>query len=272
MSETQKTHEEIAGEVAMKLGTTKKFTVPSGGEVEIREQNGADDDVISNPQAAKEGWNLNNFIMRIVVGTNMTKTGRFDKESILDLKLRDKYVILFMSRIFSLGSTVKFSFDWGNGEKYDYQENLERYVWDYSLPISEFPFDPTDEGYDSQKIMPYPEGEKDTMELTLKSGKTVRMKYLNGHSEHYLMNLTEDQKTRNAQFKARQLEQKVDEKWIKVDNFEFFSPRDMSELRFLIEKMDPEFASLSEIEHPKTGEIFNYPVVSAPDFFFPTEI
>ena len=272
METKHKTQDEIATDVAINLGSIKKFIVPSGGEVEIREQNGADDDALSNPVAAKAGNNINDFLCRIVTKTDMTPSGKFDSESILDLKIRDKYVIMFMSRIHSLGPVVKFEFEWAVGEKYKYAEDLSRYIWDYSKKIEEFPWNEDDKDYDSQRIQPYPEGKKNTMQLTLKSGKHIRLDYMNGHSEHYLLNLKEDQRTRNVELKVRNLSQQIEGEWHTVENFEFFKPSDMMQLRGLVNKLDPEFNSYSELTHPKTEEVFNYPIVGSPSFFYPTEI
>jgi len=186
--------------------------------------------------------------------------------------IRDKYVIMFMSRIHSLGNVIKFEFAWAEDDKANYEEDLMRYVWDYSKPMEDFPWDETHKEFDSQRIQPYPERDKKTMELTLKSGKHIRLDYMNGHSEKYLLNLQDDQKTRNVELKVRNLQQQVESEWHKVENFEFFSPKDMMELRTLVNKLDPEFNSFSELEHPRTGETFKFPIVGSTSFFYPTEI
>ena len=110
------------------------------------------------------------------------------------------------------------------------------------------------------------------MELHLKSGKFIRLDYLNGHSEKYLLDLAPDQQTKNVVYKVRKLQQRVNDEWKIVENFQFFSPTDMMELRTLIHNMDPEFNSYSELEHPTTGEVFNFPIVGSESFFYPTEI
>lgn len=263
---------------ALAYGKTLEFTVPSGFKFTIREQNGNDDDILSNVGQAQEARNFNNFIQGIVISTNFTTSGKLSYNDVLKLKLRDKYVILFMSRIHSLGEVVKFKFNWGperqggKDQEFNYEENLTRYLWDYSKPITEFPFEPTQEGFDSQRMKPYVEGSKNIIELDLKSGKKVRMNYMDGFYEEYIFKLKPEDKSKNTDLKARNLEMFIENKWMKVENFTFFSPKDMIELRSVIKAVDPEFNAISELENPVTKETMNFPILNTPDFFFPTEI
>lgn len=53
-----------------------EFTVPSGYKYVIREQNGADDDILSNPVEARTLRNISRFIAAIVVSTDYTQNGK----------------------------------------------------------------------------------------------------------------------------------------------------------------------------------------------------
>ena len=51
---------------------TIKFHVPSGHEFEIREQNGEDEDILSNPREMRTLLHLSRFISVITVRTTYT--------------------------------------------------------------------------------------------------------------------------------------------------------------------------------------------------------
>lgn len=92
-----------------------EFTVPSGYKYVIREQNGADDDILSNPVEARTLRNISRFIAAIVVSTDYTSNGRLTVDDAHQLPVLDKYCIMFNSRMFSMGETVEFEHDWGDG-------------------------------------------------------------------------------------------------------------------------------------------------------------
>ncbi|MFR4338542.1 MAG: hypothetical protein ACLT33_11415 [Lachnospira pectinoschiza] len=82
---------------------TFRFVAPSGYFYEIREQNGADEDILSNPVDARTLMNLTKFISAIVVKTDFTAKGKLSIEDALALPVNDRYAIIIQSRIFSLG-------------------------------------------------------------------------------------------------------------------------------------------------------------------------
>jgi hypothetical protein len=253
------------------LGKTTEFISPSGGRFVIREQNGDDDDLISNQYYAKNGNHLNHFIAAIVVETDTTPTGKLTAKDVLKMKIRDKYALLIKSRCFSLGPTISFEYDWGsdNGGKVEYTDDLSKYIFDYSNP--EFPM-VGDEDYFEYRIRPYIDTDNPNREFELSSGKRVRYEYLNGESERYLLELPPIKLTKNAELKARNIHQCINNEWHKVQSFAYFNGQDMKEIRDDVKLYDPETALITELENPKTGEIINYPIILAPDFFFPGEI
>lgn len=112
---------------------TLVFTAPSGRLFEIREQNGEDEEIITNPVDSKNLMNLTKYISAIVVKTNATKSGRLTIEDALKLPLLDRYCILFNSRIFSLGEEVEFTYKWDNKDSVTYSQDLREFLFDYAV-------------------------------------------------------------------------------------------------------------------------------------------
>lgn len=266
-----RTSEEMAQELV--YGKKLTFKIPSGYEVTIREQNGNDDDILSNQATAKDLTNLNIFIASLVVNTNLPFAvgGKLTSELVKKMVIRDKYFILIQSRIHSIGKDLKITYDWGKDEggKLEYIEDLTRYIWDYN---KQFP-EEGEEHYDEERIEPYIiPNVYEKQEITLTSGKHLRFKLMDGFSETELMKLPLDQMTRNAELRARALELKTGADWVKVENFSMFSKKDMSELNKLVKLADPTFSAVTDIKNPQTGETLKFPIMGTLDFFYPEEI
>lgn len=247
---------------------TFTFIAPSGHSFEIREQNGEDEEILSNQADARNLMNLTKFIAGIVVSTNFTTSGKLLVKDVLDLPLLDRYAILFQSRIFSLGNMITFEYTWSKDNKVQYEQDLREFLFDdYSKA-------PTEEELDAKPdAVPYYPNitqAKDN-ELKLSSGKIVQWDYLDGNGEIFLLNLPDNKKTRNSDLLARNLRLNVDGKFEKVTNFRLFSVRDMAEMRNGILSQDPIFQGLTDIENPSTGEVTKYPILAAPTFFYLTE-
>ena len=248
-------------------GSTHRFMTPSGDYITIREQNGKDDDIISNSGKAQDGTSFNEFLSGIIVKSERLG-GKPSPKDILDFPLRDKYTILIQSRIFSLGNRLEFKYNWGTDilkDEKSYEVDLNIYIWDYE---KEFPKE-GDEGYNNERIPPY-EGSETFFELELSSGKEVRVYFLNGHSEKYLLDLPEKDQTANSPLLARNIQIKRQSgKFGKVQTFEDFSARDMAEIRSGVYSFDPEINLFSHFENPSNGLKESLPITSIPDFFFP---
>jgi hypothetical protein len=251
------------------IGKHFEFTTPSGDVITIREQNGNDDDILSNIKQAKKGLSFNDFIKAIVVKSERAG-GRLSDDDLLAMPIRDKNVILINSRIFSLGSEVEFKWNWGTDVKpkfRPYIEELNDYIWDYSLP---FPKE-GETGYDSERIPPYPTTEP-YLEATLASGKVIRFDYLNGLGEKYILEKREkDELSINTNLLARNLSlRNLNGKFDKIENFSNFSPMDMREIRSLVVTFDKEYECMSEVINPDNKEESQYiSLLQLPDFFFP---
>jgi len=247
---------------------TFEFIAPSGHSYTIREQNGEDDDILSNPVRAKTLQNLSDFASGLIV-TNTRNSGRLTSDEIQELPALDRYVILFNSRVFSIGKDVDFEFDWGkeNGGIAQYEVDLNDFLFDYSSV-------PTEEVLNSKPnavpFYPAPEKEKG-IEINLTSGKVVSFDLLSGTGETYMVSLPI--KTKNSELKARNLKLSVQGKFEVVENFRLFSVKDMMEIRAKVNEYDPIFAGQTDIENPHKSDqktIIN--VVAIPGFFYPGEI
>lgn len=264
--EEQKTAADHAGQ-----GNSVKVLLPSGKYAVIREQNGNDDDIMSNPLTSENGDNFNQFLCAIIIETNLTQHGKMTMQDIDSMLIRDKYVLILASRIHSLGESLYFKYDWGEDVGVQkYQENLNRYIWPYGE--EEFPFEGMP-GYDKWRAKPYLENnEQGVRELQLNSGKQVRWRYITVGKEKALLKVRVEDKTKNLELKMRDLEIYVDGTWMRVDNFSVFSTRDMIEMRNDIHLYDSDFMPMTDIKNPLTGEVVEYPVIGSLDFFYPEEI
>jgi len=252
-------------------GETVSLVTPSGFKVVLRQQNGDDDDIISNAANSVDGTAINNFVRAIIVDSDISPTGTLVLGDVLNIKLCDKYFIILASRIFSLGQILKFSFKWENiPEPVDYEEDLSKYIWDYSKP--EFPLKFNDPDYFEYRIQPHQYQKALTKQFTTQSGKVLKYTFINGEGEKYLLKLTPETQSKNKELIARDLQLFLNEKWIKVENFKSFSPIDMSDIRKEIDETDPSISLISQLESPVTHEKIDYPIVSTMDFFFPREI
>lgn len=74
-------------------GKKLTFKLPSGYEVTIREQNGEDDDILSNPVDAKTFMNISKFIAGIVTDTDITATRLLTPEDVQKMPSLDRYAI-----------------------------------------------------------------------------------------------------------------------------------------------------------------------------------
>lgn len=250
---------------------TFEFFVPSGYKYEIREQNGEDEEILSNPKDVRDLMNFTKFIQAIVVKTNFTPSGKLTIQDALRIPVNDRYCILFQSRIFSLGDTVEFSFNWDNNETVEYEQDINELLFpDYS---EEARNSITKEDLDSRPdaIPFYPEGNKFDFEYALESGKRIRFHILDGEGERKLVTLPKEKQTRNSPLLCRNLELYVDGKWEKVQSFAIFTVKETHEIRKRVMEVDPTFEGAIDIENPTTGDKARFPIITAPGFFFLTE-
>lgn len=249
---------------------TFEFVAPSGFTYEIREQNGADEDILGNIVDFKTLMNFTKFISAIVVRTDFTSNGKLTIEDALSLPVNDRYAIIIHSRIFSLGEEVNFEYDWGKelGGKITYSQDLREFLFD------DYDSTPTDEDVKQKPdaIPYYPNGKNLTdIPIETSSGKSLIFDCMTGEQERAMIQLPASKQSQNTPLLFRNLRLKVDDKFEKVHNFSLFSPRDMKDIRRAIYSIDPVFNGTTTIENPNTGQEEKYFIFGAPDFFFLTE-
>lgn len=252
-------------------GYQLQFTAPSGFNYTIREQNGADDDILSNPSEAKSLMNISRFIAGIVVDTDYTPNGKLTTEIAHHLPTLDRYAILFRSRIHSLGKTLFFTHDWGkeNGGEATYEQDLEEFLFDYSQQPS---LEELEAKPDAIPYYPHGKVVKD-IPITLDSGKELLFDLMTGAAEAQLVNLPLDKITRNQELISRNLRLKEGEAYRPVKSFQAFSPREMLQIRQVVASYDPVFKGTTTIENPyMDGQSTKVALMGIPGFFFLGEI
>jgi hypothetical protein len=257
------------------LGKTATTMCPSGRVFLVREQNGNDDDLISNPVARKDLSNYDNFLLAVCLKEMVGDQEKpVTMSTITNLLSNDRTHLLFFSRIHTLGNEMKFTFDWGpdpdRGGKFPYTEGLSQYLHDYT---KDFP-NKGDEGYFKYKIPPYPENAYEPKEFTTSYGKVLRFSLYNRNSEKYTLKLDPEQMTTNAQLKAMELSLKGEgNTWQRIENFAMFPKKEMLEIHKLVANIsNTQYMPMTEITHPKTNEVIEFPILASEDFFFPTEV
>lgn len=254
---------------------TVKFTAPSGFSYTIREQNGEDEDILSNPQDARDLTNLIKFIVAIVVDTNYTTSGKLSLETARTMPLLDKYCILLHNRIFSLGNTIEFEHTFEDGSTYSFEQDLNELIFE------DYTESPSNEELEAKPFaIPYyphipifSSGTPDhsnlkDLSLILESGKELLFDLMDSNAERFLLKLPNEKRTRNSEFIARNLRLNVNGKYDKVTNFRLFSVREMKELRKKISESDPIFSGNIILENPNNPQDKEpYNILGNPDFF-----
>ena len=245
------------------------FIAPSGSKYTIREQNGNDDDIISNAVEAGSLMNISRFIAAIVEETDVMGTPRrITAGEAHNLPSLDRYCVLIQSRIFSYGEELEFTEDWGEGGLVEYTQDLNNFLFNYGE-------EPTEEELSTKPfaIPYYPNGMafKD-IEFTTRSGKELMIDNMTGAAEAFVINLPLEKATKNSTIIARNLRLLVDGKYEKVKNFSLFSPKDMQDIRTHISENDPSFEGFTELKYPNSNETKKRYILSIDSFFYPGEI
>lgn len=244
------------------IGTVRRINLPDMESwVDIREQNGQDDDILSNPVKSQTLSNFSEFISKVVVKTNLTPNGKLTEAQAHALPCNIRYAILIASRIFSLGENMEFSYNWGD-QIVQYEQDLNELLFD------DYHKSPTEEELLSKPfaVPYYPNGSQKEFSLYLASGKEVKYSLMNTEGEGLMMNAPI--KTKNLEIKARNLCLKVNGNWEKVENFAMFSVRDMVEIRKSMAENDPIYLGIIELEHPITQQKGSFSIMGTPDFFY----
>lgn len=254
-------------------GKKLTFKLPSGYEVTIREQNGEDDDILSNPVDAKTFMNISKFIAGIVTDTDITATRLLTADDVQKMPSLDRYTIMINSRIFSLGKTLEFRYDWegpaeGQVRTIDYEVDLkEEFLFDYGTIPTMQEMEAKPNAIPFYPVLKQSKG----ITFTTKSGKELCFDLLSAEGESYVMNLPMNERTKNQELIARNLKLKVGENYEIVKNFRMFSSQDMMDIRSTVKGMDPIFPGTTQIEDPDTGQRIMVSVMAVDNFFYPRE-
>ena len=244
----------------------KEFKTPSGHRVVIRQQNGDDDDVLSNGVDAFSGEATSKFLSGIIIDSDFNKKGVLTPNDVSYLRLSDVYFLIIASRIYSIGQILNFEYQWETNENpIEYEEDLGLYIWEYEKA---FPF----KGDDYYKYRIKPIAKELIRSFTLSTKKEISYEYINQIGERYLMNLAPKDQSKNQELFARNIKLKTPSGYTKLETFKAFSPLEMREIRADLQKHDPTLEIFSELEHPTSGQIVPFPIVGTPDFFFPRGI
>lgn len=253
------------------LNHNYQFIAPSGATYTIREQNGMDDDILSNPSTANDLMNISNFISAIVVDQNFYEhSGKISPSEALRLPCNDRYAILINSRIHSVGNDLDFKYNWGNptGEV------------TYSIDLSELVFNKsvdelTDEDLKSkpEAIPMYPGNQFKDIQINLPDGKELLFDIMSGESEQHMIKLPLEKRTKNQELIARNLRLNVNGNFERVTNFSMFTKKQMEYIRKVVLSLDPIYSGNVKVEHPNDSSIYSYVnIIGVPDFFWPGEI
>lgn len=247
------------------IGEKENITLPDGKEIEIRENNGEDESILSRFKDAMEGTSINNYISSIVTqslsGDN--KGSKFTPKEILNWKVNCKSFVLMKARILSLGDIFKFSFTCGN-PKCNHNAILEEDLNPFVKPYSED---------NIQGIKPYPLGEEKTHEFIVpSSNRKVKFDILDGVAEKASLDTPREGINKNHGLFIRNLHILHEGAWEKVFQFAMFSSKELVQIRAEVSRVDPEYDPASLITCPKCNQSTVVSMLGEPTFFYPTEI
>ena len=251
------------------VGKPLSFLSPSGKEIIIREQNGEDDATLSAMSSFGEDEtkgeekisNYNEFVKDIILSIDGKAFPTI--KDIEALPLRDKYYIMLKSRIHSNGPIVKFEIECQKCKATTiHEDDLNRFDTDLR------------EGNNPDKpyaIELYPSKEN-PIERTLSSGRKIKFKLMDGHSEKLILQLGKTSVNINTELIARELALEDNGKFVVPSVYNVFAPIEMREIRKLKTELDEQFSLITECKCENCNDVRLIPLTVIPDFFYPSEI
>lgn len=254
---------------------TAKFYLPDGHWLEVRETNGEDEEALSKVKDGKDSSNVAKYLSRIIVSSSHTGS-RVGPEQVQGWLNASKYYALMCSRIFSLGSELKFKYLFSEkDEPVTLVEDLLDFTWDLSpenLAKNPLP-KPGDKDYNPERVKLYPCGDKVEFEYTTSGNKRLKYSLLTGFGENAASKIGQEEMSNTDDFRIRNLQWFNESgQWQIVENFAFLSSREIAGLRKDIKDKEVEYNMLMRIENPKSGRVEYRPCLLLPDFFFPEAI
>lgn len=249
------------------LNRNFRFIAPSGATYTIREQNGEDDDILSNPVTSTNLMNLSYFISSLIVEQNFYPNKKtISPEDALNLPSNDRYAILLNSRIHSIGNLLEFTHNWGGSlGEVCYELDLNEFLFNKSIE------DITEEELQSkpEAIPLYPQNKFKDLEFSI-GNKVFLFDILTGAGEQYQLELPLEKRTANQKLISRNLRLISDTgNPEKISNFRMFSRSEMNEIRKYIAECDPLFTGMTKIYHPSDKSITTeVNILGLPNFFW----
>lgn len=249
-------------------GKELEVTLPSGFAVTIREQNGNDDDILSNVANATTGVSFAKFLAEIIIKDHRTGH-RINFEKILDWKVNDLYYLILASRVHSLGAEVEFRVLCSTPtckRTTRFEEDLTHFLSDFSRTNPK----EGEDGYFKYRAIPYPHGADVDVIKELSTGKKIKFNYLTVIGENEYLKSNAETLSTNKQLLVRNIALGTEgNQWIPLANFGIFSPREMMEIRTAVKNEDIEWEPIMECICPHCKLQQNISVVQQPDFFYP---
>jgi len=236
---------------------TLEVYLPHHLTVTIRERNGEDESILSRMEDFTSGIAIPKFLSSILVEPKLTP------QEIQAWPVRSKWYLMYKERMWQYSSLVSWdqSFDYrGQVFSVPYEEDIQWFDRDLK------------NGQEVEKegqIIAYPKDSKHIIHTTA-SGKVVRMNYLTGEAEQFLLeSKTMDNLDINDRLRIRNFELQDNKgTWHKVDRFNMFTGRDMQEIRKYLEGADPDFNLNVSVKNPKTGDVTQVTLMQILSFFF----
>lgn len=240
--------------------TRELYLCSPGKKVIIREINGEDEDTLTLVKDQETGEAVAKFVASVIVSESLTY------QEIQSWRARDKYLILFEVVRLTYGDNFKFEFTFEDGGKYEFQQSLPEFTWDFSDKGRETFPERWAKGFNPERIKPYLDNNT-KVEWELTSKRKVGFEYLTGELESAALMIDPKQRSLNDELRDRNFYEIRDGAEYPIENFRVFNAREMMEIRSKIDVVDPAWPVLIELEHPKTGRKEKVSIFSIPDFF-----
>lgn len=243
-------------------GSSRELYLCSPGKkVVIREITGEDEDILTLMRDQEDGTAISKFVAKVIVSPQTTV------DQINKWRVRDKYLILFEAFRLTYGDVFKFEYTFDSGDQFEFEENLEKYIWDFSNKGMESYPGRGDSKFFSERLTPYMDN-NDKVEFKLSSGKIVGFEYLTGELESASLMVDQNQRSINDELRDRNFYIKQDAVYHRIDNFRVLGAREMAEIRKKIQEVDPPWPALITLENPKNRKVEKVSIFRIPDFFF----
>lgn len=218
------------------------FTLPSGGEIELREMTGAEEELLTNQRLIRSGDAINQVLKNCIVclGDNDQPS----MKDVLDMLSGDRLFVLARLRQISLGDEVELEMNCPNPAC--------RGANHVTVSLEDLP------------VTPYGEAREFAFKLP-GSGRMVRFGYLDGHKEKRLAALKEPGVTAAMLIRILDIDGKAPSRKDLAD----MPMRDRAALRAEMARVDGGIDTSVEAACEGCGQILRARLEAEPAFLFP---